>query len=1160
MAASGNSVAIKSFQSFTVSQGLLAKVVEAVKAGEKEARTSGDVKSFEVFYKGFRQNIAIGRIYIVPVKVASSLKDFPVALLYGTVVRELNLGEEVADLIEKKIGESEFDEYSQLDIQKLKDTLFYDAESEEYRSLILFAPHWTNTREYVVFKFTADDAKLSNLLRHLVFSVYFNPAVSSAFDALMTTVDTHKLDITDITPKLTYPFLSENPLREYPDFVKQGGWAKPKIFLTAKTADAITKEVLDPQELNVFEALDSALTEATFPNTEGMDEVADFKGPSGSNSGNAEIPEIGGIGEPLTACADDGTELRKRHDYGEKGSYTQEMNEQNAKSAHVKALRTKLGARFDYNATECPDCHGPLDAWKLCPSTSTADLAWNQQFCGKGHINQPLAAPLWDTAPKKGIQREPVSQPAVRTGATKQADTADNPASEKDGAGVIFPKTDKEKPVTAAAPFETPFTNVGPGTSAHEHGDKSIAVKVDTVSQKGDPKTNSPIGIAIDETGVPRRPEEERKAASIASELMRDLDDGHVAMSTKSKAARAKREAELDKIAGTIRKRADVPLTEESIWSDLMEDFGEAPQVELPGEGKSESKSTDSLPEAMTSEKPEEAKAVTEKEIDKAEPKGPKSKLFQNKNKPEEKKEEPKTDEPKKEEPKAEEKKEEPKEEEKTASIKTSALHTAASKFLNDFKKEVNAHSDGWENWAPPAKAAAQLTTLVKSGSVDVESITKALAPIKAFMTRRGLAAGMTMPKLVVKKKANEVQPDVAEAKSKVVSPDTVDTDIKQPTKSVEEAAKVGTVGVKTVKVVGSEHKHTCPKCKKTLRCNNPKDCPGENVKSALCGSCPEPKKKKGADVSSDVSEAKSEVVSPDTVDSTIKQPTKSVEEAAKVAAEVYNPETLELAQRLIDSGDDIAYDVAANTGQIFGNVKHMQWFVNAVADEIAGEEATVREYLDNKDAAETEDIMSDQPEDAEYDEHFAHIASLTKLIAKKANWYSRIVEAFGDPKKAGTWMMTPNKEFGGKTPAEVLEESNMDISVLEPFLTRMEHGVYYDAEEPKVGAAGDEQDESVEMSLGMGLPEQGTAIITASVSKTAEALYTSRNFKSKKDLKEAVAMGRKITVYDPGFGMGGETPPPDNGTCAVAGPHYPEPHRWYATVTLKDGFIVGVK
>ena len=112
------------------------------------------------------------------------------------------------------------------------------------------------------------------------------------------------------------------------------------------------------------------------------------------------------------------------------------------------------------------------------------------------------------------------------------------------------------------------------------------------------------------------------------------------------------------------------------------------------------------------------------------------------------------------------EEKEEPKEEEKTASIKTSALHTAASKFLNDFKKEVNAHSDGWENWAPPAKAAAQLTTLVKSGSVDVESITKALAPIKAFMTRRGLTAGMIMPKLVVKKKANEVQPDVAEAKS----------------------------------------------------------------------------------------------------------------------------------------------------------------------------------------------------------------------------------------------------------------------------------------------------------------------------------------------------------------------------------------------------------
>jgi hypothetical protein len=33
------------------------------------------------------------------------------------------------------------------------------------------------------------------------------------------------------------------------------------------------------------------------------------------------------------------------------------------------------------------------------------------------------------------------------------------------------------------------------------------------------------------------------------------------------------------------------------------------------------------------------------------------------------------------------------------------------------------------------------------------------------------------------------------------------------------------------------------------------------------------------------------------------------------------------------------------------------------------------------------------------------------------------------------------------------------------------------------------------------------------------------------------------------------------NSTHAVEGPHYPEPHRWYATVTLDDNLnIVKVK
>jgi hypothetical protein len=69
--------------------------------------------------------------------------------------------------------------------------------------------------------------------------------------------------------------------------------------------------------------------------------------------------------------------------------------------------------------------------------------------------------------------------------------------------------------------------------------------------------------------------------------------------------------------------------------------------------------------------------------------------------------------------------------------------------------------------------------------------------------------------------------------------------------------------------------------------------------------------------------------------------------------------------------------------------------------------------------------------------------------------------------------------------------------------------------------------------------------------------MYTVRNFKSKKALKEAVAAGEGIRIYQPGPFGGNE---PSNGVVCCEGPHYPEPHRWYAECTLKDGLIVKVK
>jgi hypothetical protein len=69
--------------------------------------------------------------------------------------------------------------------------------------------------------------------------------------------------------------------------------------------------------------------------------------------------------------------------------------------------------------------------------------------------------------------------------------------------------------------------------------------------------------------------------------------------------------------------------------------------------------------------------------------------------------------------------------------------------------------------------------------------------------------------------------------------------------------------------------------------------------------------------------------------------------------------------------------------------------------------------------------------------------------------------------------------------------------------------------------------------------------------------MYTDKNFKTKKALKDAVANGEKITYYQAGPFGGRET---QNGTITLEGPHFPEPHRWYATATVKDGVIVKVK
>lgn len=74
--------------------------------------------------------------------------------------------------------------------------------------------------------------------------------------------------------------------------------------------------------------------------------------------------------------------------------------------------------------------------------------------------------------------------------------------------------------------------------------------------------------------------------------------------------------------------------------------------------------------------------------------------------------------------------------------------------------------------------------------------------------------------------------------------------------------------------------------------------------------------------------------------------------------------------------------------------------------------------------------------------------------------------------------------------------------------------------------------------------------------------MYTVTNFPTKKAFKEAVKAHKNgeegaepVRLFAPGMGS-----PKENGIEFVEGPHYPQPHSWYAQATMKNGIVVAVK
>jgi hypothetical protein len=68
---------------------------------------------------------------------------------------------------------------------------------------------------------------------------------------------------------------------------------------------------------------------------------------------------------------------------------------------------------------------------------------------------------------------------------------------------------------------------------------------------------------------------------------------------------------------------------------------------------------------------------------------------------------------------------------------------------------------------------------------------------------------------------------------------------------------------------------------------------------------------------------------------------------------------------------------------------------------------------------------------------------------------------------------------------------------------------------------------------------------------------YTTINFKTKKELKLALSEGQEVRCYNPG--LGGDLSN-FTGVVYLEGPHYPKPHKWYASGKMEGGILKEVK
>ena len=70
-------------------------------------------------------------------------------------------------------------------------------------------------------------------------------------------------------------------------------------------------------------------------------------------------------------------------------------------------------------------------------------------------------------------------------------------------------------------------------------------------------------------------------------------------------------------------------------------------------------------------------------------------------------------------------------------------------------------------------------------------------------------------------------------------------------------------------------------------------------------------------------------------------------------------------------------------------------------------------------------------------------VAEASEALVNYKKLVVRVGDVFGDGIKASVWLSSPSKDLGGETPIKVAQKYGYSPQVLEPILTRIEHGIY---------------------------------------------------------------------------------------------------------------------